>query len=170
MNLDNLNKWLTLISNLGVVIGIVLILAQLNQNEKLMQAQMSQERANLAVQGSIASMHSDYMPQIAAKRRAANSDREWIAELTPIEFQRVMAQYIGQVNSLRNQFYLYKQGFLSEEVWQDSTRQQAARLISRAYAIGEPERFEGGQGFRETLREIASEENLPFPNEDGTWD
>ncbi len=170
MNLDSLNKWLTLISNLGVLAGIVLILVQLDQNEKLMQAQMSQERANVNLEFARDTANSDYLPQINAKRRTASSEREWISELTPEEFQRIFALYIGQINSVRNQFYLYKQGFLAEEVWRDSTIPQAARLIQRAYAIGDPELFEGVEGFRDMLKEIASDRNLPFPNEDGSWD
>ena len=32
MNLDNLNKWLTLIANIGVMAGIIFLAVELNQN------------------------------------------------------------------------------------------------------------------------------------------
>ena len=46
MKISKLNEWLTLISNLAVLIGIGFIWFELNQNEQIIRAQMSQERAN----------------------------------------------------------------------------------------------------------------------------
>ena len=40
MKPDNLNKWLTLGANVGVLIGIILLVAELNQNSTLMRAQI----------------------------------------------------------------------------------------------------------------------------------
>ena len=45
MKSDDLNKWLSLAANVGVVIGIVLLVAELNQNSELMRAQIFNERA-----------------------------------------------------------------------------------------------------------------------------
>jgi hypothetical protein len=39
MSLDNLNKWLTLVANFGVVAGIVLLAIEVRQNQALMQRQ-----------------------------------------------------------------------------------------------------------------------------------
>ena len=38
MDSDRLNRWLTLGANLGVLVGIVLLLLELDQNRKLMRA------------------------------------------------------------------------------------------------------------------------------------
>ena len=45
MNLDSLNRWLTLAANIGVLIGLLLLVAELNQNSDLMRAQIFNERA-----------------------------------------------------------------------------------------------------------------------------
>jgi hypothetical protein len=39
MKLDQLNRWLTLAANLGVLLGIFLIIAELRQNARITQAQ-----------------------------------------------------------------------------------------------------------------------------------
>lgn len=41
MNLDNLNKWLTLASNLGVLIGIIFLTVEINQNQESIDLQNS---------------------------------------------------------------------------------------------------------------------------------
>ncbi len=44
MKADNVNKWLTLSANIGVVIGLVLLLIELDQNSDLLRAQIHQAR------------------------------------------------------------------------------------------------------------------------------
>jgi len=39
MNLDNLNKWLTLLANIGVIAGIIFLSVELQQNNKLLKSQ-----------------------------------------------------------------------------------------------------------------------------------
>jgi len=170
MNLSNINTWLTFGSNLAVLVGIVLILLELNQNADLMRAQMSQERANLVVQQYEARIHSDYWPQIAAKRAEYGTGREFVSSLDPIEYQRLRNSYLAEINNVRNQYFLYSEGYLSEDVWRAQSVGQASRMIALAYAFGVPEPFEGNPGFREELQRIAEEYELPFPDENGYWD
>lgn len=51
MDADRLNKWLTLIANLGVIAGIIFLAMELRQNTEMMRAQsrtaMSQDTGNL---------------------------------------------------------------------------------------------------------------------------
>ncbi len=39
MKIDNLNKWLTLLGNLGVILGIIFLAMEIQQNTNMMQAQ-----------------------------------------------------------------------------------------------------------------------------------
>ncbi len=169
MNLSKLNDWLTLASNIGVLVGIYFIWVELNQNELMIRAQMSQERASLMVANLDTAANSDYLPSIEAARRNFTTAKEWFSSLAPDEQQRIRYLYLRDINDLRNQYFLYSQGFLAGEVWDSSTRSQAIRLLRRAEAIGDREQFEGDPGFRETLKRIAEDENLPFPNEGGFW-
>ena len=49
MNAEDLNRWLTLGANLGVLIGIILLTVELNQNSTLMRAQIFNERAGQGI-------------------------------------------------------------------------------------------------------------------------
>jgi len=40
---DRLNRWLTLGANIGVLVGIILLIVELNQNRQMMQAQTRNE-------------------------------------------------------------------------------------------------------------------------------
>ena len=54
MNFDKLNKWLTLLANLGVIAGIFFLAMEVGQNNRLLQAQSS--RSMLADRQSMAFM------------------------------------------------------------------------------------------------------------------
>lgn len=45
MGSDRLNRWLTLGANVGVVIGIILLIVELNQNREMMRAEIRNEVA-----------------------------------------------------------------------------------------------------------------------------
>lgn len=45
MNLDRLAKWLTIGANLGVLLGLLLLIAELAQNREMMRAQIRHEMA-----------------------------------------------------------------------------------------------------------------------------
>jgi len=51
MNADNVNRWLTLGTNVGVVIGLILLLVELDQNSDLVRAQIHQARSDTQVSG-----------------------------------------------------------------------------------------------------------------------
>ena len=40
MNSDRINRWLTLGANFGVLIGLIILIFELNQNERLMESQV----------------------------------------------------------------------------------------------------------------------------------
>jgi len=50
MNTEKLNRWLALGANVGVLIGLILLVYEVRQNSELMQAQISMERTNTNMQ------------------------------------------------------------------------------------------------------------------------
>ena len=169
MDSDRLNRWITLAANIGVLVGLIVLIIEIGQNTEVMRAQMAQERANQIVQKMDAYIHSDYWPMIAAKRDEAGSPREWIASLNGEDYQRVLYTYVRDINDIRNQFYQYQQGYLPQVVWDASTRGQIVRLLNLGSALGRPERFEGDAEFKAEIQRIAEEEKMTFPNDDGVW-
>lgn len=171
MDAGKVNSWLTLGANLGVLVGIVLILIELDQNADLMKAQMSQSRADQLVGLYDTIIHSDYWPEIEAKRFAANSDEEWIEILTPAELVRVQYRYFRDFEDIRNQYYQLKEGYLPQRIWDSSTRAQIVRMIGLAAALNRKwVSLDAEREFKTEIFRIAAEEGLPTPNEDGVWE
>ncbi len=159
MDTDRLNRWLTLGANLGVLTGIIFIFIELNQNADLMRAQMVQSRADNLVSSFETRMHSDYWPEIASKQRTAASYEDWIDSLTPNEYERVRFLYFREINDIRSQYYMYREGLLPQEFWDEATRGQIVRTmrLERALQWG----CNPDSEFFVVLNRIASEEGVP---------
>jgi hypothetical protein len=73
------NNWLTIAANLGVLAGLILVILQLNQNEKMMRAQTRHELSMGIVellQGAAADEHlADVMSRGYAGQELSPSDR-----------------------------------------------------------------------------------------------
>ncbi len=79
-----------------------------------------------------------------------------------------MHTFYRDFNHVANQLYQYQEGYLPQEVWYTSSRNQIERLISLGADLGR-ERMGSNPAFREELRRIADEEGLPYPDDDGVW-
>ena len=51
MKVDNLNKWITVAANLGVIIGIIFLVVEINQNNELLAAQDRYNRLQVSNYG-----------------------------------------------------------------------------------------------------------------------
>jgi len=160
MDGDKVNRWLTLSANIGVLIGIILILAELNQNADLMRAQMTQARGDNVLQTYREMMLSDHWVEIRAKGRATPSTDAWIKSLSPVEYERVWYRQLMDYHDLRTQFYQYQSGYLDEQIWRSSSREQARRFMQRQPYFTFNEGVNDPQ-FDEFLNEIARESGLP---------
>ena len=107
MNLDNLNKWLTLLANLGVLAGIIFLAMELQQNSKMMEAQ---------TRDSITEKQMEMYGWVATNRDLATV---WSAGL-----RGVLEDPIDQA-----MFTSYLQGIMRE--WENSHRQFQLGLFSQ---------------------------------------
>lgn len=80
MDTNKLNKWLSLVANVGVLLGLILVAFELQQNSELMRVQINQARADAAMVSNEHSFNSDYIPRIIAKIDSGGelSAEEWI--------------------------------------------------------------------------------------------
>jgi len=170
MDSDRLNRWLTLVANVGVLTGIVLILIELDQNADLMRAQITQARSDNVLDAYRAQMHSDSWAQIEAKRIAADSVGEWIDSLTPAEYAQTYRYQLHEYHDIRIQFVQYNAGLLDEQIWAYSTKGQTKRFMQRRphFYFGP---LETDPEFLEYLNNVAREYGLPIaelatPNSD----
>ena len=159
VNSDKINRWLTLGANLGVLIGIVLILAELSQNADLMLAQMTQARGDSVVQTYRELMNSDGWLAVRAKRRAASSTREWVESLTPVEYELAWYRQLIDYHDLRTQYFQYKSGYLDPQIWDTSGRSQAIRFME-TQPYFPFELTHADRDFYEYLNDVARESGL----------
>lgn len=159
MKSDRLNRWLTLGANLGVLVGIILLIIELDQNQDMLQAQMVQARADNRLATYIEGMHSDYWPLMNVKRAEADSVEDWISALTPEEYQRVRFQVLYEINDLRSQWYQYTNGNLDPYLFETSGTAQSIRMLQKLPFF--PDLRISSRDFVEYLNEIARKSNLP---------
>jgi hypothetical protein len=109
MNLDSdrLNRWLTLGANIGVLVGIILLIVELDQNREAVQAQT---RAALS-QGIV-----DHMSLIAGNAELANLRRRIDGGENATEDEQYRYELITRalVRYWENVHYQYRQGLYDD--------------------------------------------------------
>jgi len=150
---------LTLVANAGVDIGLIFLIIEIRQNTDQMRAQMAQSRADNRLSVYRDQVHSDYWPAISVKRAEAISTADWIASLTPDEYQRVRSHTLYEINDLRIQYLQYKNGYLDEALFGTSARDQIRRLMVTLEFF--PDLNISSDDFVEYLNSVATEYDLP---------
>ena len=112
MNLDTFNKWLTLVANLGVLIGIFVVAIELQQTQTAMQAQASTERAQMARE-DIAFFYNSNIGALEEKIRTGQ-------ELTLDEDHNIRVRVGTLARNFENLHFLWQLGVLDEEYWQSN--------------------------------------------------
>ncbi len=109
MNSGKLNNWLSLGANIGVVIGLVLPIIEIDQNTDMMRAQINQARTDTATDEQLAYFNADYLPAILVKRNRGEqfSDEEMI---------RYTASFRALMRNQDNNHWQYNQGILGENI------------------------------------------------------
>jgi hypothetical protein len=92
MHVDNLNRWPTLGANIGVVVGLALLVVELNQNSELVRAQIHQAQSDNYVSDVMALADSEFLlPAYEKLSHLESAQRHFAAE---VHIQR-MAQVIA---------------------------------------------------------------------------
>lgn len=128
MESDKVNRWLTLGANIGVLIGIILLVVELDQNREMIRAQtrndISQQLANrLLIAGSNIQMAS-------VKRRAEAGD-----ELTADEEHQYYLYFVASMRDWENIHYQYRHGMFDENEF-DAERAAWKYVTNRSKAFG----------------------------------
>jgi len=120
---DLLNKWLTLGANIGVLIGLALLILEINQNNELMLAQMEQSRSMSLVdfrrQSAMDAEFSELMAKLFELRDSGISFQEMDEHLTPGEIQQLNTLATADIYDMENVFAQYERGLISDEYWQE---------------------------------------------------
>ena len=121
MNLDALNKWLTLLANFGVIGGLVLVAIQMNFNTETIRLQNALELNREFAAGELAYM-GDSAPLAYANALFHPGD------LTEPQLGQFWAYLHNYMLAVQNNWLAYRNGQVSEASW-NHARSQAAGFI-----------------------------------------
>ena len=107
MDSNKVNRWLTLGANLGVLVGIILILIELDQNATMMRGQT---RNDVSVELIDLMSQVANNPQLASLIHRVESGEE----LTPEEFVQYEHREVAMFRYFENAHYQYRQGLYDE--------------------------------------------------------
>jgi len=99
---------LTIAANLGVIVGLVLVILQLNQNEKMMRAQTRHDIA-MGIVDQLRDTANN--PQLAELAVRLNN----VGELTPVERYQVQLRFGALLRIWEDEHYQYRMGLYDEE-------------------------------------------------------
>ena len=118
MNIDRLDRWLSLATNAGVLIGIALLIIELNQNTDLMRAEIHTMRAIAKTDRQMTLANSGEISRIAQTAFAAGfpADPAALSVLTGEERFRYAVFLQGMKEALSNWHYQCQQGLLDDEL------------------------------------------------------
>ena len=108
MDTDRLNRWMTLAANLGVLIGIFLLLVELQQNTESAELQAAQSYVTLSHELDFRLVDD---PSLISLFYTSPDKR------TPEQVRRLDRWYFGSLRTWENGYYLYSKGVLENDLW-----------------------------------------------------
>jgi hypothetical protein len=172
MDTDKLNRLLTLTANLGILIGLVLLIVEIRQNTDLVRAQIAMDRTSTRTQilsdwangGEIVPIEAKLFEQVEGFPLALG----WSDLLTTEENRRYRYKMNLRASELSNDWFLCTVGLINQEICQREVRIRMRVNLHRFYETGHG--FTRWQSdYIEAMQELALEEGLPAINDDGTW-
>ena len=132
MTADSLNRWLTFSANVGVVIGLVLLVAELNQNSELVRAQIHQARSDNYVSDMMAIADTEFLLPAYKKLSEAGgiSDIAALAALDETERERIRRYAQARLADYDNLFYQHSLGYLDDEFYQSRVESSINRMTA----------------------------------------
>ncbi len=108
MNTDRLNQWLSLGANIGVLIGIILLVIELGQNQDMMRSQIRNELSRGVY--DLMSLTAGNKDMADAVARASSGE-----ELTPTDAVMLRTRNEAILRYWENAHYQYRQGMYEED-------------------------------------------------------
>ena len=139
MDSNEVNKWLVLAANIGVLIGLALVIYEIRQNSELMRVQISQARADAAMVSNEQTFESAYIPTILVTIRQEG-------KLSDEDMVRYITWFRSQNRNQENVLSQYQRGMLDENIpqsiedfaratiWQSEYSRQAWRITRPGYS------------------------------------
>ncbi|MEQ9006764.1 MAG: hypothetical protein RLP12_02695 [Ekhidna sp.] len=130
MDFDKVNKWLTLVANLGVVVALFALIAELDHSSRQSDVAAFQSRMSERSAVNLEIATNEELVQLFEKY-----DNDGIDSLTPTELRRIRSWETGVILRMQGQYYQYQQGFLNRFSI-DNTLDDIAPRYSRWEELG----------------------------------
>ena len=130
MESDKVNRWLTLGANIGVLIGIILVVVELDQNREMVRAQTRNDISQQLTNRLLTVASNTQMTSV--KRRAEAGE-----ELTVDEEHQYFLFLVANMRDWENMHYQYRHGTFDKSEF-DAERTTWRSLINsnKAFAAG----------------------------------
>ncbi len=112
MNSDKLNKWLTLGANFGVLVGLIVVVFELQQTQVIMSAESSMQRAQMSRENASLAARNN-ISEIGIKLAAGQ-------EITPEELRNATEFADRLLRHYEVMHYQNQIGVLDEEIWNNN--------------------------------------------------
>ena len=123
MNSERLNSWLTLAANVGVVIGLGLLVYELRESQNLAETDASVRKLNQMQEAFVEMAVSESLPAIKVKALT-----EGVDALDPVEFYRLNMWESSVILRMSSQHVEYQRGYLDETTAKGIVRSAAGLL------------------------------------------
>jgi len=170
MDIEKTNHWLTLVTNVGVLIGIALLVYELNQNTNLMRAEMHAMRAEAKATRQMEQANSGEITRIMFEARSGGfpQNSEALSVLTPLDRFRLATFTGGLAETVQNWHYQCQEELLDDELCQSGYESMARSLLRTSRGLGID--FTANRpSFVADLRRLGKEAGIPVPDGDGRW-
>jgi hypothetical protein len=162
MQSNRLDRWLTLGTNISVLVGIILLIVEINQNNELVRIQIEQARSDtyVAWQREVAS--GDHVAPLFAKLEVQDGglfSKLDLTQLDPVEMERIRAIAAARFYDYETLYAQYERGFVSEEYWKQRivpTIRDWAPVWAKLFRIDE---LSMRQDFRDEIIRINAEQD-----------
>jgi hypothetical protein len=170
MNIEKVNHWVGLFTNIGVVVGVLLLVIEINQNSTLMRAEMHAMRAEAKATRQIEQANSGEMIRILYTAYSAGfPDNPDGLDALSGEDQYRFAAFVSGVNEVvQNWHFQCQQGLLDVEICGAGYESMVRSLLGMSKGLGLD--FSNNRpSFVADVRRIGKKAGMPVPDEDGTW-
>ncbi len=123
MNLRGPVEWISLFANVGVVIGLGILIYEVRLSTKLAEVEAALGRFNQMQQAQVEIANSDYLPLITVKLES-----DGLESLSPVELERLFWWENSVKLRMTSQYFQYQQGLLDQESADNVVAAAVARL------------------------------------------
>ena len=120
--MDRLNQWLALAASLGVLVGIVFLIVEIQQNTTLMKATAFQDRSNNLIELSSMAVESPELLSALTKlnfpKGLCHPDRTQLDSLTPLESTALKYYIAANLFRIQNLEQQYARGLISPDLFE----------------------------------------------------